>query len=82
MLAFAIFEEVPITNNGAERGSRMVKTRQKISGCFRTLHGARLFAPIRSDISTCRKQGRNILDELEHAVVGKSFIHSAPSTGP
>lgn len=82
VLAFAIFEEVPFTNNGAERDIRMVKVRQKISGCFRTLHGARVFARIRSYISTCRKQGRNILDELENAVCGKPFIPSAPPAGP
>jgi hypothetical protein len=37
---------------------------------------------IRSYISTCRKQGRNILDELERALVGNPFIPSAPPAGP
>ena len=82
VLAFTIFEEVPFTNNGAEQDIRMEKTRQKISGCFRTLHGARVFARIRSYISTCRKQGRNILEELEHALVGRPFLPSAPPAGP
>ena len=82
VLAFTIFEEVPFTNNGAERDIRMEKTRQKVSGCFRTLHGARVFARIRSYISTCRKQGRNILEALEKAVVGQPFIPSAPPAGP
>jgi transposase len=82
VLAFTIFEEVPFTNNGAERDIRMEKTRQKISGCFRTLHGARVFARIRSYISTCRKQGRNILEELEKAIVGNPFLPSAPPAGP
>jgi transposase len=82
VLAFALFEEVPFTNNGAERDIRMVKTKQKISGCFRTLHGARVFARIRSYISTCRKQGRNILDELEKALLANPFIPSAPPAGP
>jgi len=82
VLAFAVFEEVPFTNNGAEQDIRMEKVRQKISGCFRTLHGARVFARIRSYISTCRKQGRNILDELEKAIVGNPFIPSAPPAGP
>jgi transposase len=82
VLAFTLFEEVPFTNNGAERDIRMEKTRQKISGCFRTLHGARVFARIRSYISTCRKQGRNILEPLEKAIVGKPFIPSAPPAGP
>jgi transposase len=82
VLAFTVFEEVPFTNNGAERDIRMEKTRQKISGCFRTLHGARVFARIRSYISTCRKQGRNILDELENAIQAKPFMPALPCRGP
>jgi transposase len=82
VLAFTLFEEVPFTNNGAEQDIRMMKTRQKVSGCFRTLRGARVFARIRSYISTCRKQGRNILEALEKAIVGNPFIPSAPPAGP
>jgi len=82
VLAFTVFEEVPFTNNGAEQDIRMVKTRLKVCGCFRTLHGARVFARIRSYISTCRKQRRNILDALEAAIMGKPFIPSAPPGGP
>ena len=82
MLAFTVFAEVPFTNNGAERDIRMEKTRQKISGCFRTLHGARVFARIRSYISTCRKQGRNILEALEKAIEGNPFLPSAPPANP
>ncbi len=82
VLAFTIFEEVPFTNNGAERDIRMEKTKQKISGCFRTLHGARVFARIRSYISTCRKRGRNILEELQKAIVGKPFMPSVLAAGP
>ena len=82
VLAFAIFEEVPFSNNSAERDIRMEKTKQKVSGCFRTLHGARVFARLRSYTSTCRKRRRNILEELRKAIVGKPFIPSAPSAGP
>ena len=34
---------VPADNNGSERDIRMIKLRQKISGCLRTLAGARQF---------------------------------------
>jgi transposase len=82
VLAFTIFEEVPFTNNGAERDLRMEKTKQKVSGGFRTLHGARVFARIRSYISTCRKRRRNILAELQRAIQARPFIPSAPCRGP
>ena len=82
VLAFLYNPDVPFTNNQGERDIRMEKVRQKISGCFRTLQGARVFARIRSYISTCRKRGRNILDALEQAILGKPFIPSAPNRGP
>jgi hypothetical protein len=60
----------------------MEKVRQKISGCFRRLHGAEAFDRIRGYISTCRKQGRNILNELENAILGHPFMPSLPNRGP
>jgi hypothetical protein len=44
-----------------QSGSRV---RMKISGGFRTLGGAEIFAAIRSVISTARKHGSNILRAL------------------
>jgi phosphatidylserine/phosphatidylglycerophosphate/cardiolipin synthase-like enzyme len=61
---------------------RMIKSRQKVSGCFRALHGARVFARIRSYIVTCRKQGQNILEALQKAVTVRPFIPSAPPAAP
>jgi transposase len=81
VLAFLFDPVVPFTNNQGERDIRMEKVRQKISGCFRTLKGARVFARNRSYISTCRKQGRNILDALTHAIIGEPFI-PALARGP
>jgi transposase len=82
VLAFLFDPDVPFTNNQGERDIRMEKVRQKISGCFRTLHGARVFARIRSYSSTCKKQGRNILDALQRAIVGNPFMPSLPTRGP
>jgi transposase len=56
--------EVPFTNNQAEQDIRMMKVRMKISGGFRTLAGAEIFATMRAVISTARKHGINILRAL------------------
>jgi transposase len=60
VLAFAFVAGVPFTNNLAERDLRPAKIKQKVSGCFRTRHGAEVYARLQAIISTCRKQGRNV----------------------
>ncbi len=47
VLAFLHDLNVPFTNNLGEQDIRMIKVRLKVSGCFRTLDGARKFARIR-----------------------------------
>jgi transposase len=63
-LRFMTDFDVPFTNNLAEQDLRMMKVKMKISGCFRTLDGAEIFATLRSVVSTARKQGANILQTL------------------
>lgn len=58
----------------AEQDIRMIKVRLKISGCFRTIQGAKHFARIRSYLSTARKQNRNILDSITEAISGHPFV--------
>jgi transposase len=63
-LRFLTDFDVPFTNNLAEQDLRMMKVKMKISGSFRTLDGAQIFARLRSVASTARKQGGNILQTL------------------
>jgi len=63
-LRFLTNPDVPFTNNQAERDLRMMKLKQKISGCFRAETGAQTFATLRTVLSTARKQGWHILDTL------------------
>ena len=62
---------VPFTNNTAENDLRMTKVQQKISGCFRSLQGARVFCRIRSYLVTCRKNGINPTDGLKGLFDGR-----------
>ena len=61
---FASEAGVPFTNNLAEQALRMAKVKQKISGCFKTEHGAHTFFMIWSYLATMTKQKTNLFDCL------------------
>jgi len=72
VLRFMDVESVPFTNNQGENDLRMTKVQQKISGCFRSLEGAKIFCRVRSYLSTCRKQGMTATQALTLLFQGKN----------
>ncbi len=78
VLAFLHHPEVPFDNNLAERDLRMMKVKQKISGCFRTWQGAEVFAAVRTYLVTARKQGVSMLHAAYLVFCAKPFIPAIP----
>jgi transposase len=73
-LRFTHDELVPFDNNAAEREIRMIKLRQKVSGCLRTLAGAEQFCAIRSYLATARKHGVHFFHALVQLAEGQPWL--------
>lgn len=76
-LRFTVNFAVPADNNAAEREIRMIKVRQKVSGCLRTLHGAEAFCAIRSYLATAHKHGTHFFDALTMLTDGTPWTPTA-----
>jgi len=74
ILRFMYDFNVPFDNNQAERDVRMMKVQQKISGTFRSAHGADVFSRIRGFISTVKKNKLSVIEAIQDALSRKPFI--------
>lgn len=80
VLRFAHDFRVPFGNNQAEQDIRMVKLQQKISGCWRTPHGAERFLTVRSYIATARKHGLDARAALAALAAGQPWLPAPAAT--
>ena len=65
---------VPFDNNQAERDVRNVKTKTKVSGCFRTEDGAQNYLDVMSYLGTGMKHGISAFEALTAAFAGNGNI--------
>lgn len=73
VLRFAREEQVPFTNNQAERDLRPTKVKQKMNGGFRATSGTESYSRIHSFISSLRKLNRQVFQELLSVIKGNRF---------
>ncbi|MBF0363878.1 MAG: transposase, partial [Oligoflexia bacterium] len=71
VLLFATVKEVEFTNNRAERDIRGSKTKQKISGGFRTFKFAKVFVRITGYLKSMRYRGYSSFQAIHFALNNK-----------
>lgn len=71
VLRFMVEADVPFTNNRGENDIRMTKVQQKISGCFKSMDGAKIFCRVRSYLLTAQKHLVTPTDALKILFDGK-----------
>lgn len=70
--------DTPFTNNQAERDLRPGKIHRKVSGCFRSIDGARRHAHVRSYLSTTRKHDIPAITALTDLFNDRPWMPPAP----
>jgi len=65
---------VPFTNNLAERDLRPEKTKQKISGTFRSWDGIVSHVRVRSFISTIKKRGMDLCSAIRNVIQSNTVL--------
>ena len=71
LFVFVTNRDVPPTNNGSEQALRPCVIFRKVTNCFRSEWGARLYADVRSVIETARRRGAPILQSIRLTLDGQ-----------
>lgn len=68
---FVTNRNLPPTNNGSEQAIRPCVTFRKVTNCFRSEWGAKLYADIRSVLETARRRAIDPLTAIRLTLDGK-----------
>jgi len=71
LFVFVTRRDVPYTNNGCERALRPSVIFRKVTGCFRSHWGARLYAATASVIGTGQLHGKSALNAIRDVLFGR-----------
>jgi transposase len=71
LFVFVTNRSLPPTNNGSEQAIRPCVTFRKVTNCFRSEWGARLYADIRSVLETARRRAINPLTAIRLTLNGR-----------
>ena len=77
LLVFLTRRDVEPTNNVSERGLRPSVIHRKVTNCFRSRWGAKVYADLRSIVATGRLAGRSPLASLRAVLVPASGVAAA-----
>lgn len=77
LFLFVTRRDVPYTNNGCERALRPSVIFRKVTGCFRSQWGARLYAAAASVIATGKLNGKSALQAIQQVINGGAGLAMA-----
>ena len=81
LFVFLANRAIPPTNNGSEQALRPCVIFRKVTNCFRSEWGAKLYADIRSIIETARRRGIGALDAIISTLKGWPLAESPSAPG-
>ena len=71
LFVFVTHRDIPPTNNGSEQALRPCVVFRKVTNCFRSHWGARLYADVRSVFETARRRGIPLLQSIRMTLDGQ-----------